>query len=980
MGKFSMLTKEQNQLSHQSEQNNDQILFQHHPDAILVLDIEGKITSMNGQVTTLLGYSINDFNHSFEKWMDDHTCEKFVHALKKSFYGTSSTFNGELIHVEGNYLPVQLTFIPYQNETTTVFIYCICKDRRPYNNLENEISKLNDKLQQSQKISNIGSYDYDVLKDQAYWSKQSYNILGIKESDFTPTWENVLKFIHPDDLDNYQKTMKNSIKYGEDFELELRIIKRNGEVRTLYLRTNAVIDEHGKTNRLMGTMQDITEAKATKLLIEEREEQIKSVTDRLQVGIWSFDVKTRKYIFYSKAAGEIHEDNPDTLSDNPFEWLKYVHPDDLQLVKNSIHDSEIGKEVFQQFRIIDAKGNLKWLRTEVYPYFNQEGDVIRVDGIVHDITDEKNYTEKLEYVVNHDQLTKLPNRLHFEKQLNKQISISKSNQLPFAVFYLDLDRFKYINDTLGHEIGDQLLISFSQRLNSVIGNNTFLARIGGDEFAVYLHSINKIEDAVLLAKKIILELEKPFYIYDYELYITTSIGISMFPNDGEDSSTLIKNVDIALYKAKESGRNDWQFYSSSMNVEAFKQFQLEKDLRKAITNNEFYLEFQPKVNTLSRKLEGAEALIRWNHPEWGVVSPKEFIPIAEETGYIFKIGDWVVHQVCELLNKWKAQGIPIVPVSVNISAKRIIKADFVQSIKDSIKKWNLDPSLLELELTEYSIIRNTENSEKVISELKEFGIKFALDDFGTGFSSLAYLAELNIDTIKIDKSFVDGIGIHQKNESIIKSIIYLSKELGIKVVAEGAETREQLQYLLQHGCHQIQGYVYSKPVKKEVFSQLMQKGFLKPVPVSLSKKNLAENRRKFYRVNFDYPLCADMTITKIKNKPLTLGSSHSLIEDISLGGLRFLTIINLPVQKNMVLQFTTKLFGREIQFEGNIVWKMEIDDLYQYGIEFCMSEVEQSLLAPILNHLSIQLKDKSLLPDCNFTTDNKKDYLKSATQ
>ncbi len=572
------------------------------------------------------------------------------------------------------------------------------------------------------------------------------------------------------------------------------------------------------------------------------------------------------------------------------------------------------------------------------------------------MTEEKKHQETLDFIANHDYLTKLPNRTCFDRKLNDHISGAVAEGGQFAVFYLDLDRLNSINETLGYHIGDQLLAAFSNRLLQNLPEDTFLARIGGDEFALCIEAIEEVEDALPIARRIIKEMQRPFYIDDYELFITASIGISYYPFDGDDPLTLLKNANQALKRVKEKGNNDWQIYSSSMNIESFKMYQLERDLRKALINEEFYLVYQPKVNTETGRIEGAEALIRWKHPEWGVVSPGEFIPLAEESGAVLAMGDWVLQEVCATLSGWIRERLPVVPISVNISPKRLLRSDFVQQVKEIITAAGISPSLIEFELTEYVVIQNTEMTKKVISHLKSFGIRFALDDFGTGYSSLSYLMDLDIDTLKIDKSFIDGIGLNKANEGIIKGTLFLANELGIRTVAEGVEEHNQVSFLLQQGCPQIQGYYFSKPVETVEFKKQLRHGVIKRER-NIKPLKPAENRRKYYRLPFEQLLSAEMTIIRFNNQDIKLGKSKSFIENISLGGLRYLSNIQLPTQKSLIMQFTTKIMAQEVQFTGYNVWRKEVNGYYQYGFEFIMMENEREALAPLINQITLNQKN-----------------------
>lgn len=951
-----------------------QEFFHEHPDAVCIFDLKGNVITVNDKLTWLLGYSAKDQDYLRKIFLHKNNQEQVCYYFHMAKEGKSESFDISIRHKKGKIVPLNVTFIPSGKHSEIEYIFSVCKDMSNVKTIQKKVYHLNSQLEETQKASNIGNWELDIVTNKVTWTQQTFKIFGIKDPYFQPKYENVFAFIHPKDQEKFTNKFDYMICEKQEVEFDYRIIRKDGQKRTLHLRGDIIVDDVGNVIRTIGTVQDITEQKEIESKLAQSENLFQSVTNHLPVAIWSYDVLEKKMTFCSQGVEDIYGVTPEMFQADTRIWLKHVYWEDRDMVEENHKKLASGVELHQQYRIKDTKGNIKWVQTEIIPYFDQDGMFIRRDGIVTDITEKKNHTESLAFIADHDYLTKLPNRRYFERNLQDLILTSQEKNQKFAVYFMDLDRFKYINDTLGHKIGDDFLINFSNRLKKFLGPDTFFARIGGDEFVVCQKDITGIEKGITLAKQIIKEVEKPFYIEDYELFVTTSIGISMFPTDGEDTVTLLRNADTALYKAKEAGRNDWQVFSASMNVQSFKLYQLEKDLRKSLFNEELYVEYQPKVNPKTSKIEGAEALVRWKHPEWGVVSPGEFIQLAEENGFIYKMGDWVLNEVCQLIGKWERQGLPVIPISVNVSPKRLLKADFVKTVQDSIISAGINPSFIELELTEQTIIKNTEATKNIIKELKAFGVKVALDDFGTGYSSLSYLKDLDIDTLKIDKSFIDGITLKSANDAIVKSLIFLSKEVNINIVAEGVETKEQLNFLLQQECQQIQGYIYSRPVSETKFKSLLKKEVLQPLQTKSSADSI-ENRRKYYRIKFDCPLTANMTIVKFKGKDVTLGASRAVIEDISLGGLKYTSNINLPIQKDMVIKFTTVIMGTEVQLVGSNVWKLEVDGLFQYGFEFVLNEADRDKLAPILNKIILQFKQCAILPETDILQDNRMTYL-----
>ncbi|MGG0719943.1 EAL domain-containing protein [Robertmurraya massiliosenegalensis] len=945
-------------------------LFTDNPEAIFIVNFDGEIVSLNKALSTLLGYRMKEKVQLEQSFFQSKKSEKVRYHFHKATQGFTTTFDMKMQRKSGQEIPIKISLIP--SET---YIFVVCKNMSTVKAYEKKITRIEQQLEESQRLTNFGSWDYDVKSDKTHWNERLYEIFGIEKDNYEITCEKILQYVHPEDkvicCDSYNKTIEKK----RNIDFEHRIVRDDGQVRVLFVHCNVILNEEGEVERGFGTIQDITELRELESKLEESEERFNSVSNRLRVGIWSHDLVANQMTFCSKGFSEVYGIDVEKVKVNPLLWKESVYEEDREEVEKNLLLLGRGEEINHQFRIIDENGQLKWIEGQIIPYLNREGNLIRVDGIVRDITEMIQHKETLAFLADHDYQTKLPNRRYYDRKLQQFIKQVNGRDEKLAVCRLDIDRFKLVNETLGYDIGDKLLVGFTDRLQSILGNETFVARIGGDEFSIIFNKIEGLEDALQMANVIIKEMEKPFYIDDYELFITTSIGISMYPVDGRDSRTLLSNANVALYNAKELGRNDWQLFSPSMNVESFKLYHLEKDLRKSLMNEELYVEYQPKVNPKTSRIEGVEALVRWNHPEWGIVAPAEFIPLAEESGFIFKLGDWVMQEVCETLGKWVKQDLPVVPVSVNVSPKRLLKSDFVHTVQKMIFTAGIDPSLIELELTEQTIIRNMEATKQIISELKAFGVKVALDDFGTGYSSLSYLKDLNIDTLKIDKSFIDGITLKKENDAIVKSLIYLCREIDINVVTEGVETKEQLNFLLQQECQQIQGYIYSRPVSEKKLKVLLKKEYIKPLQKRASAEAI-ENKRKFYRIRLNTPLTADMTIVKFKNKEVKLGSSKAIIEDLSLGGLKYISNINLPVQKDMVIQITTRVLGREVKLIGTNVWKLEENDLYNYGFEFILNEVDRDRLAPLFNKMVLQLKESAILPDSSILQENKVTYLK----
>lgn len=479
---------------------------------------------------------------------------------------------------------------------------------------------------------------------------------------------------------------------------------------------------------------------------------------------------------------------------------------------------------------------------------------------IRDITKRKEYQEKITHMAFHDGLTNLPNRRFFSDQLTLKLNQAKQSNNLLALMYLNMDRFKYINDSLGHIIGDRLLQKIAKRLKSNLREGDFLARIGGDEFNILLPHTNR-EETLEIAETIIEAFKKPFHIENYELFISTCIGISIFPYDGEDSISLIKNADAALYRAKEQGKNNYKVYHSGMNLQSYKMFIMQNDLRKAVDNEEFSLVYQPRIEVQTGEIKSAEALIRWHHPIWGSIFPSEFIPLAEEIGEIGKIGEWVLKTACLQIKAWEDAGLSPIRIAVNFSAQQFLQKELVERIQQILHETGVSPEMIEIEITETAILGNETIISKTLNELRKMGICISIDDFGAGYSSLNYLKRFQINTLKIDKSFIENIAdTFSDSAHLVSMIITLAHNLGMTVIAEGVEREEQLNILRDYECEEIQGYLFSPPVSPSEFETFLLK----------SQEEVSLNQ------GIDAPLTNKLTLVNSADETLRLYSENAI--------------------------------------------------------------------------------------------------------
>lgn len=811
----------------------------------------------------------------------------------------------------------------------------------------------------------------DIESIIAIANKNLSKVMGytVEEVLVTP----LIKYLPKSEQDNYRKLFLKVLS-GETKSMKTFFKHNNGKSIPIKIVLIPMIVE-GRVTGVFVIIKDKSETQKIENSLRESELKFRGIVEEALVGAYILKDNQLLYgnPYYHQLIGTKYPKSN-------FNIINYVHPEDRKEVQSTFDSLKEGKEgVTHYFRAIRKDGSE--LRVEARSkliYIDNDPIIL---GTIIDITEREKSWEQINYLAYYDQLTELPNRKSFQETLKKELVIAKTLNQKLAIMYLDLDRFKYINDTLGHRVGDELLKAISKRLQIVLGDEHQLFRTSGDEFAIISPNCINISTIVDIANQIISSMEEQFVICSYRLFITTSIGISLFPNDGEDSISLMKNADTALHIAEGEGKNTYKVYSSTMDIRTFRAFKLGSDIRLALEEDQLEYYFQPKVSTENNEIIGAEALIRWNHPEWGILSPNEFLPIIEENGIIAEVGIKMNWKVAKQIKAWQEMGLPQIPISVNLSATRFLDKNLVRNIQEILAETKLDPEFIEIEITETSMLENEKIVLTTLNDLIKTGITISLDDFGTGYSSLSYLTKFHkyINTLKIDRSFITHLSPNEENESnlITQTMINLAESLKMDVVAEGVETYEQYHLLKQMGCKIVQGYLFSKPLPASEFEELLKIGTIDlPNVIKLDNRTSKENR-KFFRVPLHFPLSGSMTLTRINGRTVDVGKTVILIEDIGIGGLRFLTDLKLTVNPNIIFELETYLFGKTIKLLGSIVWMNEIKpDVYQYGLEFVLDDSERSDITPILNKLAIKLRKAPLVPDCSFETEDRYTFIK----
>jgi diguanylate cyclase (GGDEF)-like protein/PAS domain S-box-containing protein len=627
---------------------------------------------------------------------------------------------------------------------------------------------------------------------------------------------------HPDDLPANLALFKR-LAAGEfdAFQLLKRFVCKGGAIVDTTTEVRCVRRADGSVETVVTMVQNITERKRSEEALSRSEARFRSLTELSSDLYWEQDDQYRFTSIAGVGSARVNIRGFQSVGKKRWEqaylnmsavdWSAHMAILDAH---QPFHDLELSR--------LDDAGKTVWIGVSGEPVFDAAGVFKGYRGVGKDITERKQGEAQIHFLANHDALTSLPNRAMFSEVLNLGIESARRYGRTFAVLFIDLDRFKVINDTLGHEAGDKLLQEMGRRLTQTVRTSDLVARLGGDEFVVLVNAVNEPKQVEAVARKILSALIKPMFIREQECRVTASIGICMFPADATDEQSLMKNADIAMYRAKEMGKNTYQFHSKEMNVHSFERMALETSLRRGLERNEFFLNYQAKLDLMTGQITGVEALVRWQHPDLGLIPPAQFIPLAEETGVIVPVGNWVLNTACAQNVAWQKEGLPPLRMAVNLSARQFADDNLLTDIAAALEKSGMKADLLELELTESMVMQHAERAGKVLTAIKKLGVRLAIDDFGVGYSSLANLKRFPIDTLKVDQSFIRDIPHDAEDKVITQAIIAMGKSLNLTVVAEGVETPEQETFLREHGCDETQGFYFSRPIAGDKFADLLR--------------------------------------------------------------------------------------------------------------------------------------------------------------
>ncbi|RKP58918.1 EAL and GGDEF domain-containing protein [Pararobbsia silviterrae] len=798
-------------------------LFDAHPVTMWIYDASTlEILAVNSMAVKQLGYSESEFRAmtllDFRPDSEKQRLARFLsrHAPNQLDDGRTRAGIWHYLRRDGSIFSADITFYPltFDGRFSTAVLA---------EDLTSQLSAEAALTQSNQMLESI----IDNIPQRIYWKDLDSRFLGsnsafARDAGFAYPEQVVgradaeLPWAH--DIDRQRKRDLDVLTTGVpqlNYEDEIVV---DGQRHAIVANVLPLKDANGQTVGVLGSYTDVTDRKRTDQALRIQSRAVDASVNAILITMHVDGQNVIEYVnpaFRRITGYETHE----VIGKD----CRFLQRDDNQqeglvALRSAMRANREVSAVLRNYR---KDGALFWNQLYIAPVPDADGTITHHVGVINDVTELIRYQEQLEYQANYDALTHLPNRNLLRDRLSQALSRAQRGSGRVAVVFLDLDGFKNVNDSLGHSFGDKLLTVVAGRLGACVRASDTVARHGGDEFVVVLTDPEDERALNNWAERVRHAIGEPVWIDEHEFYVGCSLGASLFPQDGEDAETLLKKADLAMYRAKDLGRNRFQFYQPEMNESVGTRLNLERRLRRALRDNEFVLQYQPQIDIATGRIVGLEALVRWQDPEAGLVMPSEFIPIAEESGLIEAIGEWVLREACRQNQAWQDAGLPPARVSVNLSARQFHRADIRQIVLSVLEQTRLAPEYLEIELTESVIMTNAEEAAEMLNQLHDIGIHLTIDDFGTGYSSLSYLKRFPVDRLKIDRSFVSDIGVSHDDETIITAIITLAHALNLQVIAEGVETTSQLDFLVAHGCNEIQGYLYSQPVDHGLIPELL---------------------------------------------------------------------------------------------------------------------------------------------------------------
>lgn len=825
MGSFMDITERRftEEALRQSEEKYRTII-ENIEDGYVELDLKGNFIFFNDAISKIHGYSrIELLKLNYRDIMDEENAQKIYDIYNQVFTTgkPEKEFEYEIIAKKGQRRNLETSISVIKNNAGRVVAFRgIVRDKTAHKQAMEALRQSEEKYRSILENIEEGFFEVDLAGNFTFFNNSTCSLLGYSRNEMMGL--NYRNYTDKESCKDVFQTFNNVYNTGvtaNDFDW--LIVRKDGTKRYVEASVSLKKDPSENPVGFQGFTHDVTDRKQAEEALRHSEEKYRNILENIQEAYFEVDLAGNFTFFNDSLCRLTGCTRKELTGTNYSRFSDKENSQKVFLAFNKVYNTGKPTEGFD-WLIIRKGGSKRYIEASVSLQKDSSGKPSGFKGVIRDITERKRIEQELNYMATHDTLTGLPNRLMFNQLLNQAIQSAKRNKNQLAVFFIDLDRFKIINDTLGHEAGDQLLQETAKRFRQSLRAVDVVGRLGGDEFVILIEDFHDMSQVAKVAHKILSAAIKPMVIIGEECRVTASIGISVYPDDGQDEQSLMKNADIAMYFAKEEGKNNYQFYSRDIKSQSTERLSIETNLRRALERGELSLDYQARLDFRTNEITGVEALLRWNNQYLGAVTPTQFIPVAEETGLIVPIGKWVMKTACAQNMAWQKQGLPPVCVAVNLSLRQLMDDNLLEDIKSVLKETGLAPNLLELEITESMVMHNPSRLIALLTKIKALGVRLAIDDFGTGYSSLAQIKHFPIDTLKVDRSFIRNLPQDSEDKAITEAIITMGKTLSLTVVAEGVETPEQENYLREHVCDEMQGFYFSKPVAAELFADLLR--------------------------------------------------------------------------------------------------------------------------------------------------------------
>lgn len=817
-------SRKQSEIAYKESETRYRNLFENANDLIYVHDLKGNYLSLNEACEKTFGYTREEsLKLNMRQIVVPEHFNIVRRKIKNKIAGAKQTIyevdcltkNGKRITLEVNSSTICKNGVP-------VAVQGIARDITERKRAEEAIKESEQSYRELFENANDLIYTHDLEGNFTSINRAAEIITGYTLEEALKM--NISEVIVPEYLETAYEMLRQKMNGNHLDSYQLDILNKKGERISLELNTRLII-QHGQAVGVQGIGRNITERAKFEENLKKSEESYRMLGENIMHQVWTANPDGKLDYVNGKTLDYFGRSSEDLINDS---WQSVVHPNDLPgCIEIWNYSLKTGKYYETEFRLIDKNGEYRWHLVRANAARDEQGNIIKWFGTNTDIHNQKMAESQLNHYARHDVLTNLPNRVEFMNQLRQTIDRAAGNGWStFAVLFLDLDRFKVINDSLGHEIGDKLLIAIAERLKSCVRPGDIVARLGGDEFTILLNRTGEISDVVRVADRLLKRLVEPFKLDNYEVFTSASIGIIMADSERRQPEDYLRDADAAMYRAKDSGKARYEIFDREMHVRNMNLLQIETDLRHALERNEFEVNYQPIISLKTGKIVEFEALLRWRHPKHGLVAPNEFITVAEETGLIIPIGKWILEEACRQAVEWQKRfpEFKSLPISVNLSAKQLMHPNLTTQVREVLFQTNLRADCLQLEVTESTVMEHHEIAQEVLTELHEIGVQLSTDDFGTGYSSLSYLHRFPFDRLKIDRSFISRMDSNSKCAAIVRTLLVLGQNLNLEIVAEGIETENQLHQLQSLGCGFGQGYLFSKPVTEVEAEKLLSEG------------------------------------------------------------------------------------------------------------------------------------------------------------